>query len=743
LALIDELLKQVESDPLRNVLGVEIARLRERKTFGLVFEKHIPEIAVVTSAPLRTGMLARRRDRPDEHVDYEIEALSARTATVRAVKDDAEPEKVPRKLLAAVKEFGQPVYPGLKHRGSARRSDNRPSHVLIKGENFHALQMLEIFGDHSVDCIYIDPPYNTGGTRDWKYNNAYVDSKDHWRHSKWLSMMEKRLLIARRLLKEDGVLVVMIDEHEFHHLGMLLDQVFPDYLQYAVSIVINSRGSTGNRNFGVIEERAIFVVPDLGYDLIEARERFIQDIAVPDNEAEDDGSVILEKLFTAFPELADRAFENGHLDADEREFLEDLLLDAEDGETVPTGDGDGTEGEYWRGAVRTGQGTSFRTQRKRQFYPIYINPKTHEFARVGEPLLETDSDGNLVSPSWKAEKNGVVPVWPIDEEGRERVWCFEPGRMRGEIEAGNLAIGKYNPKRKTYAINVRRVRRTKTRFREITIWWHKSYDAGSNGTNVLKKFLGESGTFPFPKSIYAVRDVLATVVGNRPDAVILDFFAGSATTFHATCLLNALDEGRRRTILVTNNEVDATTAEALAAEGVYPGDPEYERRGIFEHVAMPRVRAVVEGRRPDGTPVPGRHKWAGGRPFADGFEENVEFFELTYLDPDEVELGLAFSELHPLLWLTAGARTKFDSSRKPKRYLIEEEAGYAVIDDDAKLRAFERSLADHESVDNIFHITNATEAFAELVALIDPERRTFMLHRDYLAACRSSAKIDA
>ena len=72
-----------------------------------------------------------------------------------------------------------------------------------------------------IDCVYIDPPYNTGA-RDWKYNNRYVDDNDVWRHSKWLSMMEKRLKLAARLLKPDGVLVVTIDEHEVHHLGMLL-----------------------------------------------------------------------------------------------------------------------------------------------------------------------------------------------------------------------------------------------------------------------------------------------------------------------------------------------------------------------------------------------------------------------------------------------------------------------------------------------------------------------------------------
>jgi len=76
-----------------------------------------------------------------------------------------------------------------------------------------------------VDCVYIDPPYNKGA-KDWKYDNQYVDLNDAWRHSKWLSMIDKRLRLARRLLKPDGVLIVMIDEHEVHHLGVLLEQLF-------------------------------------------------------------------------------------------------------------------------------------------------------------------------------------------------------------------------------------------------------------------------------------------------------------------------------------------------------------------------------------------------------------------------------------------------------------------------------------------------------------------------------------
>jgi adenine-specific DNA-methyltransferase len=85
-----------------------------------------------------------------------------------------------------------------------------------------------------VDIIYIDPPYNSGA-RDWKYNNNYVDKADRFRHSKWLSMMKKRLLVAKRLLKPDGVIVITIDENEVYHLGMLLEELFPSYLRHMVN----------------------------------------------------------------------------------------------------------------------------------------------------------------------------------------------------------------------------------------------------------------------------------------------------------------------------------------------------------------------------------------------------------------------------------------------------------------------------------------------------------------------------
>ena len=104
------------------------------------------------------------------------------------------------------------------------RGGDRPANLVIKGENYHALQALMYPYEGKVDCIYIDPPYNSGA-RDWKYNNNYVSDDDAYRHSKWLSFMDKRLRLAKRLLNPaDSVLIVAIDENEVHRLSLLLER---------------------------------------------------------------------------------------------------------------------------------------------------------------------------------------------------------------------------------------------------------------------------------------------------------------------------------------------------------------------------------------------------------------------------------------------------------------------------------------------------------------------------------------
>ncbi len=134
---------------------------------------------------------------------------------------------------------------------------NKPVNLLIEGDNYHALSVLNYTHKGKIDVIYIDPPYNTGA-KDWKYNNDYVDGEDAYRHSKWISLMHNRLKIAKNLLKQDGVLICAIDENEQAHLGVLLEGLFANYEIHLVTIVHNPRGVQG-KNFSYVHEYAYFL----------------------------------------------------------------------------------------------------------------------------------------------------------------------------------------------------------------------------------------------------------------------------------------------------------------------------------------------------------------------------------------------------------------------------------------------------------------------------------------------------
>jgi adenine-specific DNA-methyltransferase len=158
-------------------------------------------------------------------------SVNKKAATVRLVRDpdgsslDPEqaarimPETVPLTDLVVIADFGDAIYPGLRQLGSLPHGGDKASHVVIKGENHHALQALRFTHAGRVDCVYIDPPYNKG-SRDWKYDNDYVDDSDDYRHSKWLAFMERRLKLAKELLNPaDSVLIVTIDESRTPSIG--------------------------------------------------------------------------------------------------------------------------------------------------------------------------------------------------------------------------------------------------------------------------------------------------------------------------------------------------------------------------------------------------------------------------------------------------------------------------------------------------------------------------------------------
>lgn len=161
--------------------------------------------------------------------------------------------------------------------------------------------------------------------------------------------------------------------------------------------------------------------------------------------------------------------------------------------------------------------------------------------------------------------------------------------------------------------------------------------------------------FPFPKALYAVEDVLRLFIEDNTTAIVLDFFSGSGTTAHAVMRLNRQDEGRRQCISVTNNEVAADEQATFRKAGLRPGDADWEKWGICDYITKPRIAAAITGKTPEGTNIKGDYKFTDEFPMSEGFEENAEFFTLTYETPVAVSHNRAFARIAPLLWMRAGS----------------------------------------------------------------------------------------
>ena len=377
MSAIHDLIAQITDPRLRQRLAAEWAIAAKNKKFGLVFEDHLPELLPLHGAKPRKGDMVCRKDGPLKDV-WQVKSLSAGVATCIKPSSDTspnEPSKVaptsaqfPIEELLVVREFGEPIFPALVPVDAvANGPADAPWHTLIEADNYHALQLLDYLYAGQVDCIYIDPPYNTGA-RDWKYNNDYVDGNDGWRHSKWLAFMEKRLKLAKRLLKPDtGVLIITIDQNEAHHLALLLEDAFPSCERTMVSIVIHGRGNAGT-NFDRVEEFAFFVAPK--------EKRTIQ-----------------QRTLGSYCSVS----ANNELIADTRTF------------------------------VRTGN-NSTPERRRGMNYPIWVKHSTGSI-RIGE-VTDINKPRSFESvrgeiPIWPTDERGVDRVWRHNPKGAQKALSSE------------------------------------------------------------------------------------------------------------------------------------------------------------------------------------------------------------------------------------------------------------------------------------------------------------------------------
>lgn len=698
MANINETIATVEKlDP---ELAHQLRKYVRDHSYGLVFEHNLPEAVRLYTKPAAVGDTVNiRPERGQQEKDknktpWEVKGIEDGQATI---ENGEESKTIAVEDLVPIVSYRDVIYPGLREVDRIERGEaDDPYQVVINSENYHALEMLTYCYAGKVDCIYIDPPYNTGA-KDWKYNNDYVDGNDQYRHSKWLAFMERRLKLAKQLLNpKDSVLIVAIDEKEYTRLGILLEQMFPEANIEMITTVINAKGKQRAGHFSKIEEYLFFVEFGEATISLEHDEKYASGTEVP-----------------------------------------------------------------WR-TMRRGNGP--RGCRPNQFYPVFVS-KEGKIIGIGDPVDESVDITNFPAPA------GCTAVFPVCDNGKEVIWGITDSTARELVGKGYLRVGRHQPNKpqkwelsrltegkvadiesgKALVVGHNIDGSVRAEYREqklkapVSVWNSSSHNAEANGTNLLKNFFSDD-RFTYPKSLYAVYDTLKYVVSDKPDALIVDFFAGSGTTLHAVNLLNAEDGGNRRCVCVTNNEVSADEQKAFVNNSLRPGDDYWEAHGIARYVTWPRTKCAIEGIDVNGKPLNGDYgcsvesydeidgdvtdtdsgKKIRGKVYkkvkhpaypeladlkmSNGFKANAVFFDLTYESAWPIRLDNAFDAIAPILWMQAGCKGPV-IHRAGKSYLTTD--NYGVLFDYGQASKFVDTVK-KKDLKTVFVVTDDQRRYSNM-----------------------------
>lgn len=413
---------------------LEVQRLLEQKKYGIIWEEHIEKV--------------------DENMKTEI-----------------------------------PVFEEITSKKITDSLQDSPYNFLLVGDNLHSLHILEKTHTKKIDVIYIDPPYNTG-SKDFIYNDKVVDNKDTWKHSKWLSFMKNRLLIARKLLAEDGVIFISIGDDEQAQLKLLMNELFGEK-NFIGQIARTSKTTSFRGNY---------FAPSKDYILAYARntnllKKFSDEVDTSQ----------YKKKETQGPR-------KGQLYRDDTAFYLSTL----------------------------------QTRPNQRYY--IISPD-------GEKLLPP---GQTFPPEKPISGDGVWR-WNYNSFCEKRDYIVFKKSKRSPLITSKGEKAHWNVYTKSYLAEKKK--------------------SGNLPRDIFQKFLNRAGsadlkklgiTFDFPKPVSLIKYLLKII--NKPNATVLDFFAGSGTTGQAVTELNYEDSGSRRFILATNNDND-----------------------IADNVTYPRIKKVSKG----------------------------------------------------------------------------------------------------------------------------------------------------
>lgn len=388
--------------------------------------------------------------------------------------------------------------------------------LYIEGDNLEVLKLLQETYLGKIKVIYIDPPYNTG--RNLIYKNDFATSAEEYLsnsgqfdsngnclvtnaesngrfHTDWLNMIHARLKLAKQLLKEDGILVLTIDDCEIQTVTMILNEVFGEQNHLGTVIIKNNpQGRSSVTGFQISHEYALFYSKS------------------PD--------AILGKLPRNEEQLA------RYKDKDEYGPFE------------------------WRNFR-----AQYSSESPKMVYPIFVKKDGSDFRipemRWNDITKQYDLQEELLQDE--------LVTLPIDESGRTRTWKWSIETVN-KVKNVDMGVRKDRSGRPTVYY---KGRMKDEGMQPYTIWDKPEYSSSTFGANLVADIIGKS-IFSYPKSLYAVIDSLKVANADK-DAIVLDFFSGSASTAHAVMQLNAEDGGHRKFIMVQLPEVTDEKSEAYKA----------------------------------------------------------------------------------------------------------------------------------------------------------------------------------
>lgn len=397
------------------------------------------------------------------------------------------------------------------------------ANLVIEGDNYDALRWLRMTHRGQIKCIYIDPPYNTGN-KDWVYNDDYVDANHRFRNSQWLEFLYQRLLIARDLLSPDGVLLCSINDENRSILELMMDQALPG--MKVGSLVWRTRNGSSADQIAYLspDHEHVLVYSNPGFSF-SGVEKSYRGYSNPDNDPRGDWQAVSMKLGFTYKQ---------------RPNLFYPLHDPETDIWYPC-----NPDEVWRFSTQE----RVRPGQRLQTLPVeqFIAER-----RIRFPEEQRVENFDSIESLRKAIERGDVP-----KSGQTALLREDVGDLAFWV---GKKIGYGTPRRKLFKNELKRATQP------LSSWVAYGREASDEGVNRIESHASGAGSatvkdifgqkaFEYAKPVALIRELVRQSTG--PDDIVLDFFAGSATTAQAVMELNAEDQGTRKLIMVSSTEATA------------------------------------------------------------------------------------------------------------------------------------------------------------------------------------------